>query len=82
MDYLPFEQDKARSDLTNEMVQEFYSGTCPLLEKLGQYEALEIGFDTMKSKESLLRSVCIMLSSGLVPEVYVLAAYHMMIGCL
>ena len=82
LDYLPFEQEKARSDLTNEIVQEHYSGPCLLLDKLRQYEALEVGFETMKSKETLLRSIQVMLSSGLVPEVYVLAAYSMMVGCL
>ena len=82
LDYLPFDKEKARSDLTNETVEEYYSGPCPLLAKLSQYEELEVGFDTMKAKEALLRSIQVMLSSGLVPEVYVLAAYHMMVGCL
>ena len=56
-DFLPFDPEKARSDLTNELVEEFYSGDCPILEKLSEYEALEVGFETMKNKETILRSV-------------------------
>ena len=57
LEFMPFDPEKARSDLTNELVEEFYSGNCPLLEKLSQYEALEVGFETMKNKEAILRSV-------------------------
>ena len=57
LDFLPFDPEKARSDLTNELVEEFYNGNCPILEKLCEYEALEVGFDTMKNKETILRSV-------------------------
>ena len=82
LDYLTFDANHSRSDLDIETVRSHYSGPCPIMHKLYEYERSKLGFETEKSKDTVLRQVSVILSTGLVPEQYVLAVYHMMIGSL
>ena len=82
LDYLPLSAGTSRSDMDIDTVKSHYSGPCRIMHKLYEYEQAVLGFETEKSKEATLRQVSVMLSTGLVPEPYVAAAYQMMVGSL
>lgn len=52
-----------------------------LLDFLWKIEEPEITFETEKIKGSNLRNVSVLIKTGLVPEHYMQAAYHFLVGC-
>lgn len=63
-------------------MNEFYTGECSLLSELLLCEIAPIAMDTEKTKNSSLRRVQLMVSSGFVPDYYLDAAYKYTVGSL
>jgi hypothetical protein len=63
-------------------VNKFYTGPCPILGKLLEFERIKLAFETERPREKILRNIEVQVSTGLVPEVYLDTVYHLMLGTL
>lgn len=52
------------------------------MQLLSQFENLELTVAEEKAKNSILRKLAVIISSGLVPEIYLEMAYNFCIGTL
>jgi hypothetical protein len=65
-----------------ESANKHYKGECLLLDFIWKIEEPEITFETEKTKGLNLRNVSVLIKTGLVPQHYMQAAYHFLVGCL
>lgn len=73
---------KQEESKDQETIDTYYTGECDLVTLLVQYEKLPLKLDTEKTKNSVVRKVQVMISSGFVPEFYLDLAYNFLVGCL
>jgi len=69
-------------DAQHEVSDHYKDQPCPLAITLWNFEKTEIGFVDEKDKQLNLERIEVMISSGVVPRIYMEMAYNFLIGCL
>ena len=81
-DFIIYDQEEHGHLLDLDSANKHYKGECLMLDFLWKIEEPEITFETEKTKGSNLRNVSVLIKTGLLPEPYMQAAYHYLVGCM